>query len=69
MTFDKPVSCLLLGLCMISTLLGVAQNTSSASSARAPFDAAQNPLELRVLLQGIPGRWPASALEQQHVYA
>ena len=56
MTFDKPVGCVLLGLCMMSALLGVAQNTSSAEqrTARA-FDAARkNPLELRVLLQGMP---------------
>ena len=56
MTFDKPVSCLLLGLCMMSALRGAAQNISSAEqrTARA-FDAAKkNPLELRVFLQGMP---------------
>ena len=56
MTLDKPVSWLLLGLCMTSALLGAAQNTSSAEqrTARA-FDAARkNPLQLRVFLQGMP---------------
>jgi adenosine deaminase len=56
MTFDKLVSCLLLGLCVMSAWLGAAQNISGAEqrTARA-FDAARkNPLELRVFLQAMP---------------
>jgi adenosine deaminase len=54
MTFGNSARCFLLGLCMLSASLGVAQNSAEQRTLRAFEEARKNPLELRVFLQGMP---------------
>ena len=54
MTLSTSLRCFLLGLCMVSMSLGVAQNSAEQRTVRAFEQATKNPLELRVFLQGMP---------------
>src|SRR3984885_6801973 len=54
MTLGQSVGGFLTGLCILSSSLGVAQNTAEQRAVRALEQARKNPLELRMFLQDMP---------------